>query len=172
MKDPMSGKPRLKLMEQSLQLAQIDDWARRQALAVLEVLGGLRTTDQAAAALEISVPTYFQLETRALRGLIWACTPNPPGRQQALGRRLRDAQATISGLEQQVQRYQALLRSAQRAVGLSGVPAPSKPPADKRKARKPAVRALRVIHLLQGAAAASPGEPGAAQPAVAAAGAG
>ena len=39
--------------------------ANRRAVAVLEVLGGLRTPADAAAALGLAVPRYYQLETRA-----------------------------------------------------------------------------------------------------------
>lgn len=158
-------KCRLKLLGKELQLAQIDDQARRQAAAVLEVLAGLRRPEQAAEALNISLPTYFNLETRALRGLIWACTPHPPGRQQALGGKLRHAEAKAAQLQQQVQRYQALLRSMQRSVGLSAAAAKDDA-STKRRRKKPAVRALRAIAALtQAAAPASPPSDGPASPA-------
>ncbi len=151
-------KPRLKLLGKELDLVQIDEKARRSAVAVLEVLIGFRTAEQAAEALGISVPTYFNLETRALRGLIFACTPNPPGRQQALGKKLRLAEEKAADLERQLQRYQALLRSAQRTVGLAAPPAPSKPAPGKRR-KKPAIRALRAIDLLKRTDPASGNEP-------------
>jgi len=55
--------------------------ARRLATLILEVLAGGRTPTEAAQALEISVPRYYQLEGRALRGLVAACEPRPRGRQ-------------------------------------------------------------------------------------------
>lgn len=143
---PKPSRPRLKLLGNELQLAQVDQKARKQAAGVLEVLAGLRTPEQAAEALEISLPTYFNLETRALRGLLFACTANPPGRQQAVGKKLRDAEARITQLESQVQRHQALLRVARQSVGLPA--AAREMAAGKHRRKKPAVRALRAIRLL------------------------
>src|SRR5260221_13686581 len=54
--------------------------ARKQAAAILEVLAGARTTGQAAEALGVSLPRYYQLEQRALEGLLSACEPRPQGR--------------------------------------------------------------------------------------------
>ena len=140
-------KTRLKLLGNDLQLAQIDQQARRKAAGVLEVLAGLRTAEQAAQSLEMSLPTYFNLETRALRGLLFACTPHPPGRQQAVEKKLRDAEARNAELQRQLQRYQALLRVAQHSVGLPA--AANQMPAGKHRRKKPAIRALRAIRLLK-----------------------
>ena len=143
-----NSKMRLKLLGNELQLVQIDARARKQAAAVLEVLAGLRTPQQAADELGISLPTYFNLEIRAMRGLTFACCAQPPGRQQTLAPKLRQAQSRLAELEQQVGRYQALLRTAQRSVGLAP-PVPSKRPAGTRRApRKPSVRAMRTIAAL------------------------
>src|SRR5262245_47690243 len=54
--------------------------AKRLAASVLEVLAGARTPAQAAAALGLSLPRYYQLEGRALRGLLAGCEPRPKGR--------------------------------------------------------------------------------------------
>ena len=144
-----TSKTRLKLLGKELQLAQIDPRARRQAAAVLEVLAGLRTPQQAADELGISLPTYFNLEIRAMRGLTFACCAQPPGRQQTLAPKLRQAQSRLAELEQQMGRYQALLRTAQRSVGLAP-PVPVKPAAGARRApRTPSVRALRTIKALR-----------------------
>src|SRR5687768_12360377 len=40
--------------------------AQRLAATILEVLGGVRSPPQAAQALAISLPRYYQLEARAL----------------------------------------------------------------------------------------------------------
>ena len=42
--------------------------AKQVAAAILEVLAGARTPQQAADALAVSLPRYYQLESRALRG--------------------------------------------------------------------------------------------------------
>ncbi len=141
---------RTKLLDEELQLQQITPEARRQAACVLEVLAGVRTPDQAAAALSISLPTYYNLETRALRGLIFSCTPQPPGRTLSLTRKLHVAEAKAATMEKQMQRYQALLRNAQRSAGLLPVPPTPKDAGNSgRKKKKPAVRALRAIESLR-----------------------
>jgi hypothetical protein len=56
--------------------------ANRVAAAILEVLAGVRTPTDAAQALVVSVPRYYQLEQRALEGLIAACEPRRLGREQ------------------------------------------------------------------------------------------
>jgi hypothetical protein len=53
---------------------------KRQAAAILEVLAGARTPTEAATALAVSLPRYYQLESRALEGLVAACVPKPKGR--------------------------------------------------------------------------------------------
>lgn len=139
---------RTKLLNKTLELEQITPESRKQAAVVLEVLAGVRTPDQACAALGISLPTYYNLETRALRGLIWSCTPEPPGRTLLLARKLRLAELKSAGLEKQVQRYQALLRTAQRSIGLVPPESP-KPASGKRKPKKPTVRAMRAIEAIR-----------------------
>jgi hypothetical protein len=150
-------------MERDLGLAELTAESRRQAACVLEVLAGLRSPEQAAQALAISLPTYFHLETRALRGLVHACTPTPPGRTMVLLKQVRGLQTQCSILERQVGRYQALLRNAQRSAGLLTVPAQpkGKPPGKRR--HQPLVRALRPIEVLQ-REAASPAPVGEAGP--------
>jgi hypothetical protein len=141
---------RTKLLNKELELNQITPDSRRQAACVLEVLAGVRTPDQAAEALSISLPTYYNLEIRALRGLIFSCTPEPPGRTLSLARKLRTAELKAAAMEKQVQRYQALLRNSQRNIGLLPPPTPSKQLGKgKRKPRKPVVRAFRAIEALQ-----------------------
>ncbi len=54
---------------------------KRLAAAILEVLAGVRTPQQAAEALQMSLPRYYQLEARGLHGLLEACVPKPKGRQ-------------------------------------------------------------------------------------------
>jgi hypothetical protein len=54
--------------------------ARRLAAAILEVLAGVRTPAQAATAVGLSLPRYYQVEGRALQGLLAACEARPRGR--------------------------------------------------------------------------------------------
>src|SRR6266446_3622667 len=57
-----------------------DAAAKRMAAAILEVLAGARTPLDAATALAVSLPRYYQLESRALEGLV---SVHPPGHLRA-----------------------------------------------------------------------------------------
>ena len=146
-----SKKPaRTKLLEGDLALDQITGESRKHAACVLEVLAGLRSPEQAAEALGLSLQTYYNLETRALRGLVHGCTPTPPGRTMSLLKQVRGLEIKSATLEKQVGRYQALLRNAQRAAGLSPpMPAAAGKSSGGRRKRQPAVRALRAVEALQ-----------------------
>ena len=118
--------------------------AKRLAAAILEVLAGVRTPAQAAQATEVSLPRYYQLEARALAGLVRACERQPKGR-----RREPNAAATLAKenerLKRDLGRQQTLVRLAQRSVGLS----PSAPPTKNRRKRKPTTRALVTAERLR-----------------------
>jgi hypothetical protein len=145
-----SKKPaRTKLLEGDLALDQIPSESRKQAAIVLEVLAGLRSPEQAAEALGMSLPTYYNLETRALRGLVHGCTPTPPGRTLTLLKQVRSLEIKSATLEKQLGRYQALLRNAQRAAGLSPPTPVAAVKSNGRRKRQPAVRALRAVEALQ-----------------------
>ena len=123
--------------------------ARRIAAAILEVLGGIRLPSDAAAALGISVPRYYQLEIRALNGLVEACEPRAIGRVRTVESELAAALHEVACLKRECSRQQALVRLAQRTVGLSA-PQPPKPgPKGLRKRRSPTVRALRAVAALK-----------------------
>ena len=49
--------------------------ARRKAMVILEVLGGVRTPTDAAEELGIPTPRYYQWEERAVEGLVSALEP-------------------------------------------------------------------------------------------------
>jgi hypothetical protein len=147
---PRSKKPaRTKLLEGQLDLNQITPESRKHAGCVLEVLAGLRSPEQAAEALSMSLPTYYNLETRALRGLIHGCTPTPPGRTLMLLKQVRSFELQCATLQKQVGRYQALLRNAQRSAGLLPPPVEAKARIGaQRKPKRPAIRALRAIEAI------------------------
>ena len=123
--------------------------AKRLAAAVLEVLGGVRSPSDAASALEVSVPRYYQLETRALNGLVEACEPRPLGRVRSTESELATAQREIATLKRECFRQQALVRLAQRTVGLAAPQAPKPGPKGMRKRKKPTVRALKAVAVLK-----------------------
>jgi hypothetical protein len=139
--------------------------AKRAAAVILEVLAGVRTPVNAASVLGIRVPRYYQLEERAIQGLIAACEPRPRGRTVSTDRRLAQLERELAVSQRELARHQALARTTQRALGLAPPPNSSATTAgksqatssgSKRRRRKPAVRALRAARLLS--SADSPGE--------------
>jgi hypothetical protein len=117
---------------------------------VLEVLAGSRTTGDAAAALGVSMPRYYLLETRALQGLLAACEPRTHGRQRSLASDLQTMRRECERLKRELMRQQALLRAAQRTVGLT--PPPAAPPkGSKKHQRRPVARALAAAAHLRAA---------------------
>jgi hypothetical protein len=136
--------------------AQASKEAKRLAAVILEVLAGLRTLPQAAEALQLSLPRYYQLEARGLRGLLEACEPKPKGRQANPAREMAMIQRENERLRRDLARQQSLVRLSQRSIGLSPPPAP-KSPGKKGRKRKPLVRALSLAaRLKQEASAAEP----------------
>jgi hypothetical protein len=137
--------------------------APRFAAAILEVLAGLRTPTDAAAALSVSVPRYYLWEQRALEGLVAACEPRPVGKAAGQRHQLAVLQKEIAWLKQDCARQQALVRAAQRTIGL-GPPASAKPApkaggkaagkaaGKKARKRRPVVRALKAVATLRAAA--------------------
>jgi len=123
--------------------------ARKQAAAILEVLAGARTPAQAATALTVSLPRYYQLEQRALEGLLAACEPRRArGRvrtEASVAARLRQENER---LQRELGRQQALVRLVQRNVALAP-PAPPSREAGKKRRRRPVARALAVARRLQ-----------------------
>src|SRR5262249_17825331 len=93
--------------------------ARLLAAAVLEVLAGERMPAEAATALGLSLPRYYQVEQQALRGLTAACEPRPPGRQVRPDQEASNLRRENARLRRDVLRQQALVRAVQRSVGLA-----------------------------------------------------
>jgi hypothetical protein len=129
--------------------------ARRLAAVILDVLAGSRTPQQAAEALSLSLPRYYQLEARALGGLVAACEARPRGRQVEATAELARAGKEVDRLKRELSRYQALVRLTQRTVGVPA-PAPEKAGPRKRK-RRPTVRALRRAEALRAEVPPDPG---------------
>jgi hypothetical protein len=109
--------------------------ARRVAAAVLEVLAGARAPAEAASALGLSLPRYYQVEAQALRGLVAACEPKPRGRQAGPDRDLAVLRRDNERLRREAARHQALVRAAQRSIGLAP-PAAAKPGGKKPRRRR------------------------------------
>jgi hypothetical protein len=127
--------------------------ARRFAALVLEVLGGLRTPTDAAKAVNVSLPRYYLLETRALQGLVTALEPLPKGRRRNTDSEIASLSKQLERSRQEATRNQSMLRAAQRAIGLPPPPAKDakiKTASGKmRRPRKATVRALRAVEALR-----------------------
>ena len=135
---------------QKLRIDDGDGEAKRLAAVVLEVLAGGRTPTEAAEVLGVSPPRYYALEQRALDGLLAACRRRQRGRTKTPQRELEKLKGDVRRLERECGRWQALLRAAQRTVGIAP-PKPVKPePGRKRRPKRCRVaRALRAAGALR-----------------------
>jgi hypothetical protein len=122
--------------------------AKRLAAAILEVLAGARTPTEAATALGLSVPRYYQVEAQALRGLLEACEPKARGRVRLIKTEVDTLRKENQRLQRDLTRHQSLARAAQRAVGLSP-PAPVVNKAGKKPRKRRVARALSVAERLK-----------------------
>ncbi len=122
--------------------------AKAVAAAILDVLAGGRTPQQAAESLGVSQPRYYALEARGLDGLVKACLPRPKGRVREPRKEVESLRREVERLKRELDRKQALVRAIQRTAGLA---APSKPEKTPRRKRRPAVRALKAAAVLRSA---------------------
>src|SRR6516164_4852704 len=132
--------------------------AKQLAAAILEVLAGARTPTEAAAALNLSVPRYYQLETQALRGLLEACEPRAKGRVRMAKTELEPLRKENQHLQRELTRQQALARAAHRTIGLSP-PAPQVNKTGKKPRQRRLARALSVAERLREATMPTTGTP-------------
>jgi hypothetical protein len=130
--------------------------ARLWAAAILEVLAGERMPAEAATALGLSLPRYYQMEQQALRALTAACEPRPPGRQVGPAQEAAQLRLENARLRRDVLRQQALVRAVQRSVGLAPPPPPANKAAATKKRRQPP-RGLAMAQRLRAGVADAPG---------------
>jgi hypothetical protein len=125
--------------------------AQRRAAVILEVLAGVRTPGQAAEALGVALPRYFQLETRALQALVASCAPLPRGPGRSAEKEVAALKRELERLQRALSRQQTLVRLAQRHLGLAPPKAPAPVPGGKgkKRPRRPVIRALRAAQALQ-----------------------
>jgi hypothetical protein len=105
--------------------------AQRVAAAILEVLAGVRTPTEAAAAVGLSVPRYYLWEQRALEGLVRACESRPKGQVMSQRHQIAVLEKDVARLRQDCARQQALVRASQRTIGLAACGQPAAKPAAK-----------------------------------------
>ena len=133
--------------------------AKRSAAVILEVWAGLRTPQQAAEALGVSLPRYYQIEANGLHGLVAGCAPKPKGRQVNPAREATALRQDNQRLRRELGRQQALVRLTQRGLGVAPASTPAATATKGRRRRKPVVRALTLAARLQPADAASTAMP-------------
>jgi len=95
------------------------DAARRCAALLLEAWSGVRTTQAASEAMGVAVTRFYQLEARALQMIVAAMEPRPKGRQRTAESEVGRLKVEKQRLSRDVERYQSLYRTAQRALGVT-----------------------------------------------------
>lgn len=126
--------------------------AKKTAAVILEVLAGLRTPTEGSEALGMSSMRYYLLERRALEGMVQALEPRPKGKRHRPEETVTRLNREKTRLERELGRMQALVRAAQRTMGVPPPPSREKKKGQRRR-RRPAVRALKTVALLRAPAA-------------------
>jgi hypothetical protein len=118
--------------------------ARKKAALLLEAWSGVRSTQAASEAMGVALARFYQLEARALQLIVAAMEPQPRGRQITAESELVKLKAEKQRLQRDVERFAALYRTSQRALGVVIAKPPDKAnnpaPGGKRK-RGPRKRA-------------------------------
>ncbi len=154
---------------------------KQRAAVILDVLAGRIPPSGAASAVGLSLSRYYLMEAVGIAGLVKACEPKPMGREGSVERRLEAALRENARLKNEGERLKALVRVAQRSIGLS---IPESPPGrgpggakgdgkdgkgakGRGKRRRPVVRALRAAADLRKEPRATEAGQGMAPPAIA-----
>lgn len=138
--------------------------AQRLAAVILECLAGVRAPPAAAEILQVSLPRYYQLEARALEGLVAALGPRPKGKQPSLENRVKQLEKELEIARRACARQEALVRVTQRSLGFNMKPSVAAPTNGKKRNRRPMVRALKAAQALrEKAQATDTGNPPAAE---------
>lgn len=112
--------------------------AKKKAYLIIEALSGLRSPSDASAVIGVTVNRYYQIEWRALQGIVDALEVRPVGKQPSPEVLTKKLERERDRLERELRRAQALVRVAQRAVGLAPPQATRDPPpaGDGKKRRR------------------------------------
>src|SRR5262245_13427055 len=135
--------------------------ASRVAACVLEVLAGVRTPAEAAGELAVSLPRYYQMEQRALQGLVRGCEPPPRGR-------VASPEGELARLRRECERQQALVRLARQAAGLASPaakPGKGAEAAGTKRRRRRSARGHEAARRLRQQAEVATAGPGGQEPA-------
>jgi hypothetical protein len=95
---------------------ELDEMARRRCLLILSVLSGEKPVSDAIAESGLSRNTYYQLEEKALDGMLTALGPTPPGRKPDQSAELAALQAKLARLEEEKRRAERLLLLTRKVV--------------------------------------------------------
>jgi hypothetical protein len=95
---------------------ELDEMAKRRCLLVLSVLSGEKPVTEAIEQAQISRPLYYDLETRALRAMLQALTPQ---QAPAEGPAATTPAQRIAALEAKVVRLERDKRRAERLLLLT-----------------------------------------------------
>ena len=106
--------------------------AKASLVVILETLSGTCTTGEAAERMQISLSRYYQLETRALQGMLSALEPRPRGPRRTKDAEIKALKAEKREVERELRRAMSLLRAASRSVGVKA----KKKGAKKKRARR------------------------------------
>jgi hypothetical protein len=91
---------------------------------------------------------YYLLERRALEGMVQSLEPRPKGKRHRPEETVNQLTREKTRLERELGRMQALVRAAQRTMGVPPTPSREKKKGQRRR-RRPAVRALKTVALLR-----------------------
>ncbi len=141
------------------------DAARRLVALLLEAWSGVRSTLATSEAMGVTLPRFYQLEARALQMLVTAMEPRPRGRPRTAEDAIGKLQAERQRLLRDVERYQSLYRTAQRALGVAVARPPEKannpgPGGKRRRGPRKKARGQAVAAVLLGTAAPAAGARG------------
>jgi len=116
----------------------LDELARRRCLTVLSVLSGETSVTTAIKSARISRGMYYQLETRALQGMLRALAPGGSAQDRAPAgavKRVQQLEQRVKKLEQEKRRSDRLLLMTRRLVKSGPMKAAPGRPKSPRKAR-------------------------------------
>jgi hypothetical protein len=98
---------------------ELDQIAQRRCIQLLSVLSGEKSVSEAISEMQISRGTYYQLETKALAGMLSALTPGAESATGANGMplgQLKELEEKVKTLEQGKRRAERLLLLTRRVV--------------------------------------------------------
>lgn len=98
-----------------------NETAKKRAWMVLSVLSGHVGVSEAVREEKISPSRYYQLETKALKGMVHALSPEEGQARGTMQQRLERAQRKLAKLEEEQARQRQLLRMARKMWGTSSL---------------------------------------------------